>query len=113
MADLYSKTVVAPSLGNTNGTMVRYSHPSQWRTMAVIDIKWREFFYAEIVKQYVDFTAGGVPQPEGIGFAKSIYWEGYGINYYDGPHGNYLGTLRQQEKYYTGMRTGEKIMMFG
>ena len=51
--------------------------------MAVIDIKWREFFYAEIVKQYVDFTAGGVPQPEGIGFAKSIYWEGYGINYYD------------------------------
>ncbi|MDA1641925.1 MULTISPECIES: M23 family metallopeptidase [Bacillus cereus group] len=34
---------------------------------------------------------GGTPQPEGIGFAKSIYWEGYGINYYDGPHGNYLG----------------------
>ena len=66
--------------------------------MAVIDIKWREFFYAEIVKQYVDFTAGGVPQPEGIGFAKSIYWEGYGINYYDGPHGNYLGTLRQQRE---------------
>ncbi|HDR7785212.1 MULTISPECIES: GH25 family lysozyme [unclassified Bacillus (in: firmicutes)] len=33
----------------------------------------------------------GTPQPEGIGFAKSIYWEGYGINYYDGPHGNYLG----------------------
>ena len=26
---------------------------------------------------------GGTPQPEGIGFAKSIYWEGYGINYYD------------------------------
>ena len=23
--------------------------------------------------------------------ARSIYWEGYGINYYDGPHGNYLG----------------------
>ena len=28
-------------------------------------------------------------------------------------HGNYLGTLRQQREYYTGMRTGEKIMMFG
>ncbi|MGG5787892.1 M23 family metallopeptidase [Bacillus pretiosus] len=32
----------------------------------------------------------GTPQPEGIGFAKSIYWEGYGINYYDGPHGKYI-----------------------
>ena len=33
---------------------------------------------------------GGVPQPEGIGMARSIYWEGYGINYYDGPHGKYI-----------------------
>lgn len=27
VADLYSKTVVAPSLGNTTGAMVRYSNP--------------------------------------------------------------------------------------
>ncbi len=32
----------------------------------------------------------GTPQPEGIGMARSIYWEGYGINYYDGPHGKYI-----------------------
>ncbi|WP_410491243.1 lysozyme family protein [Bacillus thuringiensis] len=92
VADLYSKTVVAPSLGNTNGTMVRYSHPIAVAYNGGYRYKnGGNFFYAEIVKQYVDFTAGGVPQPEGIGFAKSIYWEGYGINYYDGPHGNYLG----------------------
>ena len=35
----------------------------------------------------------GTPQPEGIGFAKSIYWEGYGINYHDRPHGNYQGNF--------------------
>ena len=23
--------------------------------------------------------------------AESIYWEGYGINYYHGQHGNYMG----------------------
>ncbi|PGV36254.1 lysozyme, partial [Bacillus cereus] len=92
VADFYSKTVVAPSLGNTNGTMVRYSHPIAVAYNGGYRYKnGGNFFYAEIVKQYVDFTAGGVPQPEGIGFAKSIYWEGYGINYYDGPHGNYLG----------------------
>ena len=37
--------------------------------MVVIDIKTGNFFYSEIVKQYVDFdggTGGGVPQPEGI-----------------------------------------------
>ncbi|MDA1602009.1 MULTISPECIES: M23 family metallopeptidase [Bacillus] len=32
----------------------------------------------------------GTPQPEGIGMARSIYWEGYGINYYDAPHGKYI-----------------------
>ncbi len=36
---------------------------------------------------------GGTPQPEGIGFAKSIYWEGFGINYHDRPHGNYQGNF--------------------
>ncbi|WP_367888489.1 GH25 family lysozyme [Bacillus wiedmannii] len=33
----------------------------------------------------------GTSQPEGIGMARSIYWEGYGINYHDSPHGKYLG----------------------
>ncbi|SCC45246.1 lysozyme family protein [Bacillus mycoides] len=92
VADLYSKTVVAPSLGNTTGAMVRYSNPIAVAYNGGYRYKnGGNFFYAEIVKQYVDFNAGGVPQPEGIGMARSIYWEGYGINYYDGPHGNYLG----------------------
>ncbi|MGH0542198.1 lysozyme family protein [Bacillus cereus] len=91
VADLYSKTVVAPSLGNTTGAMVRYSNPIAVAYNGGYRYKnGGNFFYAEIVKQYVDFNAGGVPQPEGIGMARSIYWEGYGINYYDGPHGNYI-----------------------
>ena len=92
VADLYSKTVVAPSLGNTTGAMVKYSNPIAVAYNGGYRYKnGGNFFYSEIVKQYVDFNAGGVPQPEGIGMARSIYWEGYGINYYDGPHGNYLG----------------------
>ena len=62
--------------------------------MVVIDIKTGNFFYSEIVKQYVDFdggTGGGVPQPEGIGFAKSKYPEGFGVNYHDKPHGSFQG----------------------
>ncbi len=55
MANQYSKTVVAPSLGNTNGTMVRYSHP------IAVAYNGGEFFYAEIVKQYVDFNGGTDP----------------------------------------------------
>ncbi|MFB8331697.1 lysozyme family protein [Bacillus wiedmannii] len=91
VADLYSKTVVAPSLGNTTGAMVRYSNPIAVAYNGGYRYKnGGNFFYAEIVKQYVDFNAGGVPQPEGIGMARSIYWEGYGINYYDGPHGKYI-----------------------
>ncbi|MBJ8046920.1 lysozyme family protein [Bacillus cereus group sp. N18] len=94
VADLYSKTVVAPSLGNTTGAMVKYSHPIAVAYNGGYRYKnGGNFFYAEIVKQYVDFNAGGVPQPEGIGFAKSIYWEGYGINYHDRPHGNYQGNF--------------------
>ncbi|PEO58288.1 lysozyme family protein [Bacillus wiedmannii] len=94
VADQYSKTVVAPSLGNTTGAMVKYSHPIAVAYNGGYRYKnGGNFFYAEIVKQYVDFNAGGVPQPEGIGFAKSIYWEGFGINYHDGPHGNYQGNF--------------------
>ncbi|WP_145930535.1 M23 family metallopeptidase [Bacillus nitratireducens] len=33
----------------------------------------------------------GVPQPEGIGFAKSKYPEGFGVNYHDKPHGSFQG----------------------
>ncbi|WP_259418007.1 lysozyme family protein [Bacillus toyonensis] len=94
VADQYSKTVVAPSLGNTTGAMVKYSHPIAVAYNGGYRYKnGGNFFYAEIVKQYVDFNAGGVPQPEGIGFAKSIYWEGFGINYHDRPHGNYQGNF--------------------
>ncbi|PFW07141.1 lysozyme, partial [Bacillus cereus] len=32
-------------------------------------------------------------QPVGIGIAQSKYPEGWGINYYDGPHGPYKGVL--------------------
>ena len=39
VADQYSKTVVAPSLGNTTGAMVKYSNLSLLHTMVVIDIK--------------------------------------------------------------------------
>ena len=47
--------------------------------MVVIDIKTGNFFYSEIVKQYVDFdggTGGGDNkplQPKGLGIATSKY----------------------------------------
>ncbi|MEK4602965.1 lysozyme family protein [Bacillus sp. FSL L8-0099] len=109
VADLYSKTVVAPSLGNTTGAMVKYSHPIAVAYNGGYRYKnGGNFFYAEIVKQYVDFNAGGVSQPEGIGFAKSIYWEGYGINYHDRPHGNYQGNFTTAaEVLYWGAYWGE------
>ena len=50
---------------------------------------------------------GGTPQPEGIGFAKSIYWEGYGINYYDESHGNYLGDFTTARNIILGCVLGE------
>ncbi|PEO40422.1 GH25 family lysozyme, partial [Bacillus toyonensis] len=50
----------------------------------------------------------GTSQPEGIGFAKSIYWEGYGINYHDRPHGNYQGNFTTAaEGLYWGAYWGE------
>ena len=64
--------------------------------MVVIDIKTGNFFYSEIVKQYVDFdggTGGGDNkplQPKGLGIATSKYPEGWGINLYSGP-GKMLG----------------------
>ncbi|AWC30975.1 bifunctional lysozyme/C40 family peptidase [Bacillus cytotoxicus] len=60
-ADLYSKTVVAPAGGNTNGTTIKYSQP-----VAVAYnggyryINGGNFFYAEMVKQYLSFDTAPV-----------------------------------------------------
>ncbi|PFS10911.1 lysozyme [Bacillus cereus] len=99
VADQYSKTVVAPSLGNTTGAMVKYNQPIAVAYNGGYRYKnGGNFFYSEIVKQYVDFDGGNPPenkpvQPVGIGIAQSKYPEGWGINYYDGPHGPYKGVL--------------------
>ncbi|HDR4859827.1 lysozyme family protein [Bacillus cereus] len=92
VADLYSKTVVAPSLGNTTGAMVKYSHPIAVAYNGGYRYKnGGNFFYSEIVKQYVDFNGGtdggdNKPlQPKGLGIATSKYPEGSGINLYSGP----------------------------
>ncbi|WP_133116599.1 lysozyme family protein, partial [Bacillus wiedmannii] len=62
VADQYSKTVVAPSLGNNTGAMVRYSHPIAVAYNGGYRYKnGGNFFYAEIVKQYVDFNGGTDP----------------------------------------------------
>ncbi|WP_255293792.1 lysozyme family protein, partial [Bacillus wiedmannii] len=62
VAGLYSKTVVAPSLGNNTGAMVRYSHPIAVAYNGGYKYKnGGNFFYAEIVKQYVDFNGGTDP----------------------------------------------------
>ncbi|EOP60898.1 antigen [Bacillus cereus VDM053] len=90
VADLYSKTVVAPSLGNTTGAMVRYSQPIAVAYNGGYRYKnGGNFFYSEIVKQYVNFdggTDGGSDnkpvQPKGVGIATSKYPEGAGINLY-------------------------------
>uniref|UniRef100_UPI003F49A4C4 bifunctional lytic transglycosylase/C40 family peptidase n=1 Tax=Bacillus multifaciens TaxID=3068506 RepID=UPI003F49A4C4 len=63
-ADLYSRTVVAPAGGNHNGTTASYSQP-----VAVAYnggyryINGGNFFYAEIVKQYLSFQPGGAGGP--------------------------------------------------
>ncbi|MCR8860954.1 lysozyme family protein, partial [Bacillus pseudomycoides] len=89
VADQYSKTVVAPSLGNTTGAMVRYSQPIAVAYNGGYRYKnGGNFFYAEIVKQYVNFdegTGGGTLQPEGIGIAVSKYPVGYGVNLFTKP----------------------------
>ncbi|MFI8709657.1 lysozyme family protein [Bacillus sp. NPDC077411] len=62
VAEQYSKTVVAPSLGNNTGAMVRYSHPIAVAYNGGYRYKnGGNFFYAEIVKQYVDFNGGTDP----------------------------------------------------
>ncbi|MED3126777.1 MULTISPECIES: lysozyme family protein [Bacillus] len=90
VADLYSKTVVAPSLGNTTGAMVKYSQPIAVAYNGGYRYKnGGNFFYSEIVKQYVDFDGGNGGgdnkpiQPKGLGIATSKYPEGAGINLYN------------------------------
>ncbi|MEJ9255728.1 lysozyme family protein [Bacillus wiedmannii] len=62
VAGQYSKNVVAPSLGNTTGAMVKYSHPIAVAYNGGYRYKnGGNFFYAEIVKQYVDFNGGTDP----------------------------------------------------
>ncbi|MGH0685988.1 lysozyme family protein [Bacillus mycoides] len=61
-ADYYSKTVVAPAGGNKNGTTIGYS-----QAVAVAYnggyryINGGNFFYAEMVKQYLSFNNGTAP----------------------------------------------------
>ncbi|MDA2644954.1 MULTISPECIES: lysozyme family protein [Bacillus] len=92
VADLYSKTVVAPSLGNTTGAMVKYSHPIAVAYNGGYRYKnGGNFFYSEIVKQYVDFddaANNNKPiQPVGIGIAVNKYSNNGGINLYSQPQG--------------------------
>ncbi|OPD59792.1 lysozyme family protein [Bacillus anthracis] len=96
VADLYSKTVVAPSLGNTTGAMVKYSHPIAVAYNGGYRYKnGGNFFYSEIVKQYVDFDGGtggdNKPlQPKGLGIAVNKYPNNGGINLYSQPQGGYV-----------------------
>ncbi|MFJ8118356.1 lysozyme family protein [Bacillus mycoides] len=93
VADLYSKTVVAPSLGNTTGAMVKYSQPIAVAYNGGYRYKnGGNFFYSEIVKQYVDFDGGNPSenkpvQPVGIGIAVNKYSNNGGINLYSQPQG--------------------------
>jgi len=72
-ADYYSKTVVAPAGGNPNATTVPYSQP-----VAVAYnggyryLNGGNFFYSEIVKQYLTFSGGNGQLPEGSELFKSI-----------------------------------------
>ncbi|PEF45148.1 lysozyme [Bacillus cereus] len=81
-ADYYSLTVVAPAGGNHNGTTIGYSQP-----VAVAYnggyryINGGNFFYAEMVKQYLDFSAGG-SIPEGSDFFKGLMDESLKYNGY-------------------------------
>ncbi|MED1054684.1 lysozyme family protein, partial [Bacillus mycoides] len=114
VADQYSKTVVAPSLGNTNGTMVRYSHPIAVAYNGGYRYKnGGNFFYAEIVKQYVDFNGGTDskdvdwtnvynPTDGSIGVCWNKYGEGAGVNIYSQPRRSdetYKGVISDTIKY--------------
>ncbi|PFR34268.1 lysozyme family protein [Bacillus cereus] len=95
VADQYSKTVVAPSLGNTTGAMVKYSQPIAVAYNGGYRYKnGGNFFYSEIVKQYVDFDEAGNNnkpiQPVGLGIAVNKYPNNGGINLYSQPQGGYF-----------------------
>ena len=116
MADLYSKTVVAPSLGNTTGAMVKYSNPIAVAYNGGYRYKTGNFFYSEIVKQYVDFdggTGGGVPQPEGIDLPNQSIQRDLVLTIMINHMALFKDVLQQQRKYYIGVPTGEQMVMFG
>lgn len=79
-ADYYSLTVVAPAGGNKNGTRIGYS-----QAVAVAYnggyryINGGNFFYAEIVKQYLSFDNGTAPV-NGSETFKAIMNEGLKYN---------------------------------
>ena len=83
-ADYYSLTVVAPAGGNKNGTRAPYS-----QAVAVAYnggyryLNGGNFFYAEMVKQYLSFRAGG-STPEGSDFFKGLMDEA--IKYEGNPY---------------------------
>ena len=56
---------------------------------------------------------GGTPQPEGLGSQNQYTGKDMALTITMDHTVTILGTLQQQEKYYIGMRTGEKIMMYG
>lgn len=74
-ADYYSKTVVAPAGGNKNGTTIGYSQPVAIAYNGGYRyVNGGNFFYAEMVKQYLSFNAGG-SIPEGSDFFKGLMTE--------------------------------------
>ncbi|EJQ19416.1 MULTISPECIES: lysozyme family protein [Bacillus] len=61
-ADYYSKTVVAPAGGNKNGATIGYSQPVAIAYNGGYRYKnGGNFFYAEMVKQYLSFDNGTAP----------------------------------------------------
>ncbi|MFA2568145.1 lysozyme family protein [Bacillus wiedmannii] len=96
VAEHYSKTVVAPSLGNSTGAMIRYSHPIAVAYNGGYKYKnGGNFFYAEIVKQYVDFDGGTNPSEnkEPSDWARDAWKWGLEKGIIDGnshPHGTVL-----------------------
>ncbi|AFU17076.1 NLP/P60 family protein (plasmid) [Bacillus thuringiensis MC28] len=61
-ADYYSLTVVAPAGGNRNGTTIGYSQPVAIAYNGGYRyINGGNFYYAEMVKQYLSFNNGTAP----------------------------------------------------
>ncbi|MGE7869345.1 lysozyme family protein [Bacillus paramycoides] len=79
-ADNYSLTVVAPAGGNRNGTRIGYNQPVAFAYNGGYRyINGGNFYYAEMVKQYLSFSAGG-SIPEGSDFFKGLMNEAVKYN---------------------------------